>query len=207
MWSILKPRRSTSPISATLARRLFEQPIIHNQFLKEFVKELVLHSLWNYQWRVDDGAAQDWDLEHLDGCFLKVVCSSACQLRPTGFVGAQYPVFCIGQRPGAGSDVHQKADLYLFAWHPVPQLRRADHRDPQQWQFFLIPVRLLPEKKKTLGLRPVQKTAAHHGAGSIRYPALAETIEAWRLRLRAEGAMKFNQPITHAIGSKLVTAG
>lgn len=207
MWSILKSRQPTSPISATLVRRLFEQPIIHNQLLKEFVKELVLHSLWNYQWKLVDGAAQNWDLEHLNGCCLKVVCSSACQLRPTGFVGAQYPVFCIGQRPEAGSDARQKADLYLFAWHPVPQLRQADHRDPQQWQFFLIPERLLPEKKKTLGLRPVQKTAAHYGAEGIPYSALGETIEGWRLRLRAQGAMKANEPITHAIGPKLVTTG
>lgn len=206
MWSFLKTREPASKINTNLMHRLFDQSIIQNQFLKEYVKELVLYSLRNYRWRLVDGGSKNWDLEHADGCCLKVACSSACQLRPTGFAGGQSPIFCIGQRPGAGSDANRRADLYLFAWNPVPHLRQADHRNPQQWQFFVMPDNLLPLKQKTISLRPLQKIATHQGVEEILYSALAGTVEGYRLRLRAEGALKANGPVASALAADLVAA-
>ena len=40
----------------------------------------------------------------------------------------------------------RNAEIFIFAWHPVIE-DTADHREPGQWQFFVIPERDLPLQK------------------------------------------------------------
>lgn len=37
------------------------------------------------------------------------------------------------------------ADVYAFAWHGESERGVADQRDPQQWLFFVVPERELPD--------------------------------------------------------------
>ena len=48
------------------------------------------------------------------------------------------------------------ADIYVFAWHPVSDPEVADHRCPQQWEFFVVPERHLPDQK-SISITRVQK--------------------------------------------------
>ena len=45
------------------------------------------------------------------------------------------------------------ADVYVFAWHGERERGVADHRDSEQWLFFVVPEPELPEGQKRIGLR------------------------------------------------------
>jgi hypothetical protein len=62
------------------------------------------------------------------------------------------------------------ADLYVFAWHPITDPARADHRDPLQWRFFVVPAHELPPQK-TIGLAGVERSCR-----SIEFDALAQAV-------------------------------
>lgn len=47
--------------------------------------------------------------------------------------------------------MERHAEVYLFAWHPISEVSRVDHRVPQQWQFFHLPKSRLPQHKRTIG--------------------------------------------------------
>ena len=51
------------------------------------------------------------------------------------------------------------AQTYVFAWNLVcaPD---TDHRDPDQWEFHVVPVSMLPEGQKTIGLSKIQRLNA-----------------------------------------------
>jgi hypothetical protein len=44
----------------------------------------------------------------------------------------------------------RQANLYIFAWHPVADAERVDHRDPAQWRFYVAPSLDLPGSQKTI---------------------------------------------------------
>jgi hypothetical protein len=50
------------------------------------------------------------------------------------------------------------AFVYVFAWHPVTDTALADHRIPNQWQFYPVLASALPDQK-SIGLRGVQTKA------------------------------------------------
>ncbi len=46
----------------------------------------------------------------------------------------------------------RKADIYVFAWHDEKRLAEVDHRCTDQWRFFVIATRDLPEGQNTISL-------------------------------------------------------
>lgn len=64
------------------------------------------------------------------------------------------------------------AAIYVFAWHPECDAAKADHRDPAQWEFQIVPASALPPRK-TLGLAAVRKLA-----GSVKIDAVAGEVAA-----------------------------
>lgn len=57
--------------------------------------------------------------------------------------------------PGADwvADPRRFADIYVFAHHPITN-ESADHRDPRQWRFHVVPAGSLPARK-TISLAKV----------------------------------------------------
>jgi hypothetical protein len=68
------------------------------------------------------------------------------------------------------------AQIYIFAYHPVAD-ETADHRDPLQWQFHVVPARKLPSAQ-TIGLTAVKATSP-----ALCWTGLFQAVEQERLSL------------------------
>lgn len=64
----------------------------------------------------------------------------------------------------------RNADIFIFAWHPVTSAE-ADHRDPNQWEFFVLPERELPTQA-TITLSRIRKLAE-----PVSFEALATRVK------------------------------
>src|SRR5262245_15883209 len=58
------------------------------------------------------------------------------------------------------AQLRQCAHIFVFAWHPVED-ETADHRDPNQWEFYVAPTDVLPH-----GQRGTEIAAEAKGPGS-----------------------------------------
>jgi hypothetical protein len=54
------------------------------------------------------------------------------------------------------TEPRRSADVYVFAYHSEGDRAVADHRHPGQWEFYVVPERLLPSLQKSIGLGPVR---------------------------------------------------
>ena len=133
---------------------------IFRGLLAEALVSACLGDSWT--WRSEDWAP--WDFDRLDGVRLEVKQSAALQTwnRDSGKLSACR--FDIKPRKGCffGTDWHdhpgRHADIYIFAHHEVSD-DSADHADPKQWRFFVVPERLLP-MCETISLKQVRKLAS-----------------------------------------------
>ena len=48
------------------------------------------------------------------------------------------------------------AQIYVFAWNPIYG-EATDHRDPGQWEFYVVPATALPEGQKTIALSKIKR--------------------------------------------------
>jgi hypothetical protein len=176
------------------------------QFRREYIKELVSLSLCKHSWKRLWTGERDWDYEHVDGLHMKLLQSAACQARGQGDAGGQRPAFYIGAAWGSRGHTQRDAGIYVFAWHPISEMRKADHRDAEQWQFFVMPERSLPQNQKTIGLRNVEQRAEAQGNGAVSYAELAGAVEGCRLRLRAKGAVQVNERASSELALRPVGA-
>lgn len=69
------------------------------------------------------------------------------------------------------------AALYIFAHHPIFDPAVADHRDPQQWQFYVVLASALP-LQKSIGI-----TAVRSLTDPVSFDQLAQAVEARRSSL------------------------
>jgi hypothetical protein len=103
------------------------------------------------EWQLCSGDWRGWDFEHPTGLRLEVKQSAARQTW-TGTRKATSPIFDIRARTGyfEGADWiadHRRfAHIYIFACHPIMD-ESADHRDPRQWRFYVVPTNRLPAGK------------------------------------------------------------
>ena len=44
----------------------------------------------------------------------------------------------------------RQAHLYTFAWHPITEPGKVDHREPGQWLFYVVPTSELPAGQQTI---------------------------------------------------------
>ncbi len=168
--------------------RLYNRRIIDNVdrgVYLEYLIELVLQEL-DPAWECMPGWSM-WDLAHKRSRARIEVKQSA--KRQTWSVGSQSlgsaPRFGIaptkwywGNPEGASVETEPQrwADLYVFAYHPEGDQNVADHRLPDQWEFYLVPERELPAQK-SIGLNPVR---------SLGSPCRFETLAADVIRVIAE---------------------
>lgn len=160
---------------------LFGRPLVTNVVRAVLVEAMVADALsphWN--WCAADYAS--WDFEHPSGVRLEVKQSAARQSWSGDASGPSRGVFDIRHRTGhwrgavwvEGLDRH--ADIYVFAHHPIAD-RSADHRDPGQWRFYVVPTHALPPQK-TIGSAGVAERAS-----PVAIDRLAAAIDAARCAL------------------------
>jgi hypothetical protein len=169
---------SPRQIRARVAALAFDNRVVQNDY-RGIVAEVIVKNALGEPWSWVSGDWRGWDFEHADGTRLEVKQSAARQTW-TAPKKPSPPRFDIRTRTGyyIGADWHAEvarhAHIYVFAYHPILD-ESADHCDPQQWRFHVVPASALPENK-TIGLARVMTFAA-----PVHWGALSTTVEAIRL--------------------------
>lgn len=165
-----------SPVVERLAKRQFGKPIIRNDLRGEVVEEIVAMAL-EPEWQ---GCGGDWASCDLvrpsDGARIQVKQSAARQTWHKADARPPRPCYSIKEKTGRWEEgdkwveeAGRNADIFIFAWHPITD-ERADHRDPNQWQFFVVPEQQLPAQS-SLSLSRVRTLAA-----PVDFDGLAEKV-------------------------------
>lgn len=160
-----------------LAERLYGLPIIRNDLRGELVEEIVAVAL-EPDWQL---CSTDWascDLSHsASELRIQVKQSAARQTWHKANARSPLPCFSIRQKAGRWEEGDRwvpepgrNADIFIFAWHPVTSAE-ADHRDPNQWEFFVLPERDLPAQA-TITLSRIRKLAE-----PVSFEALATRVK------------------------------
>lgn len=165
-----------------ISRRL-AVPIIRNDLRGEIVEEIVGLAL-EPEWTHCGG---DWGpadfTQESSGLNLQVKQSAARQSWDAGERGRAPPRFSIARKTGRWdgatwtAEISRNAEIFVFAWHPLTD-DRCDHRDPYQWQFFVVAETDLPANA-SIGLGTLFKTAS-----LIGFADLATTVRVQVNRLR-----------------------
>ena len=157
-----------------LTHRLFGSPLLRNSIRGELIEEMVAQAL-EPEWAL---CAGDWgacDLKQVANVKpvghplrIQVKQSAARQSwhaddSPQPPSPQPRPRFSIAHKTGRYegltwiADPSRNAEIFVFGWHPVTD-PTADHRDPAQWQFFVVPETALPPQK-SISLSALQKLA------------------------------------------------
>ena len=124
---------------------------IHRADYVECLVATLLGPAWTLPWTSGYNWAP-WDLEHVSGARIEVKQAAARQpWHRDESVQARPPRFDIAPRGGYwtldSTWVEQPgrlADIYIFAWHPETRESFVDHREPEQWTFFVLRTETLP---------------------------------------------------------------
>jgi hypothetical protein len=145
----------------------FDKPIMGNLYRPHYVERMIKLALGD-DFRLMSADWAGWDVEHADGTRIEIKQSAARQTwtdRPSLGGKPTKGSFDIRSRTGYWADggarwvdsPGRQAHLYIFAWHPVSDPETADHRDPRQWHFFVVPTKELPPDQKTISRTVVEK--------------------------------------------------
>jgi hypothetical protein len=153
-------------IALRLASRIFDQKLIGNQYRSAFVEAMIEPYLDPYGWRYVGDSWGGWDFERTDGRRLELKQSAAQQAWSAPRNLQTRGSFDIAARTGyfyEGGSKYEPipgrcAQTYVFAWNGFVG-DKADHRDPVQWVFYVVPVSLLPNRQKTISLSKIKKFA------------------------------------------------
>jgi hypothetical protein len=132
-----------------ITTRLFGQPILINVVRGEVVEEMCLMAL-EPDWRHAGADYGAWDLENPEtGKRIQIKQSAA---RQSWGIAISPPSFSITHKAGRFdgplwiAERSRNADIFVFGWHPSTD-ETADHRDVDQWQFYIVPEAMLPNQK------------------------------------------------------------
>ncbi|HEX3755016.1 MAG TPA: hypothetical protein VHV26_08070 [Rhizomicrobium sp.] len=152
-------------IALRLAAKIFDRAVIENQYRSAFVEAMLEPVLEPYGWRYSGTEWRGCDFKRVsDKMGLEVKQSAATQTWSDGTIIPR-PVFDIAKRKGyyEGSkwfaNPGRYAEIYLFAWHPVVG-KTADHRNPNQWEFYILPTHILPDGNKKIALSRIKALLA-----------------------------------------------
>lgn len=159
-----------------LTKALLSKPLVVNSFRGTVVEAIVALALEpDWQWMADGWG--EVDFRGPGGVGLEVKQSAALQNWHEPSSRPCTPRFDIRARLGFYDDKSQwqdrpgrSASIYVFAWNPVTDPAICDHRDPDQWEFYVISRDALPDQK-SVGLAGV-KTLAE----PVRHNDLREAV-------------------------------
>ena len=156
-----------------LIEHYFDHAAINNVRRAAYVECLVDECLGQeWMWT---GAWQYWDFRHVsEKTTLEIKQSAARQAwDDEDDVPKKSRSFDLGKK--------RRADIYIFAWHGKRNKQEADHRELDQWRFFVVPTRRLPRTQQSIGLRSLKNLAAQVGHEELRSAvnrAVVECVEA-----------------------------
>jgi len=168
------PNFGYAEVVAKVTDAAFGRPLVTNVLRAQLVEAmvaLVLEPQWN--WCSADYAPCDF--ERSDGLRLEVKQSAARQSWSTDTPSKA--IFDVAARNGRNEpdgwveEYGRAAQLYVFAHHPLFD-DTADHRDPAQWLFYVVPTTKLPD------VRQIALGSIKERAEAVRIVTLAETVSA-----------------------------
>ncbi len=190
---------SSIEIEALASKAIFGKPLVTNVYRSVLVEAMVATVLpAGWSWTSADYASCDFT--HQDGTRLEVKQSARKQTWSS--VQPSPPSWDIKPRTGfwvGGIDWHphdtptRNSDIYLFGLHPLTHAG-ADHRDPSQWCFFVIPTTRLP------AIYRLSEAKARSLADEIGIDQIAQTVD--RLRL-ARHTSQDQKPDGHESGAQI----
>jgi hypothetical protein len=155
---------SSEDVRAEASTAAFGQKLITNN-LRGLIAEVIVGSALPPEWKWCSADWAGWDFERADGLKLEVKQSAARQTWTGNNVARPTCRFDIKPRKGSyvGADwqpmVGRQAQIYVFAHH-FEGGECADHCEPSQWRFFVVPESRLPPSAQTIGLGAIEKLAA-----------------------------------------------
>jgi hypothetical protein len=160
-------------IAKLASDRAFSNRLVTNVY-RGIIAEAVVAAALGPDWRWCSEDYYQFDFLHVSGARLEVKQSAACQSWPTKAAStARWDIAARkslwdGKRyvPHDG----RNADIYVLCWHPIPDRDVADHRDPEQWEFFVISAAALGPAK-TIGM-----TGAQRHAVAVQFTHLADSV-------------------------------
>jgi len=159
-------------VVAKVADAAFGRPLVTNVLRAQLVEAMIALVL-EPDWRWCGGDYAPCDFERPDGMRLEVKQSAARQSWSTE--KPSKAIFDVAARTGRNEahgwveEYGRAAHIYVFAHHPTFD-DTADHRDPMQWQFYVVPTTVLPDVKQ-IALGTI-KTMAE----AVPISTLAETV-------------------------------
>lgn len=158
-------------VVARVSDAAFGRPLVTNVLrghVAEAIVALALEPEWH--WCAADYAA--WDFQRHDGMRLEVKQSARLQTWAANPATKIQPAFDVRERTGRYEgatwvdDPGRSAHIYLFCYHDRSDAA-ADHRDPEQWHFFVVPTRQLPPVKR-IAIGSVRRLANAHPFAGIK---------------------------------------
>lgn len=161
-----------------LTHRLFGSPLLRNSIRGEVVEEIVAMAL-EPEWELCAGDWASCDLRHPGtGLRIQVKQSAARQSWHSDEPPPARPRFSIAEKTGRWdegdkwvAEPGRNADIFIFAWHPIAD-ETADHRDPEQWLFYVVREDRLPPQKS------ISLAAIRALADPVPFDRLAEAVRA-----------------------------
>ena len=160
------------PIIERLVERVYGHPLINNVERGAYVEhmiELALGKPWHLTPPWDS-----WDLEHRQSLARIEIKQSAARqpwhtrrpresppTRASFSIKKPSTVYWADGTERKTRSPQRHADLYVFAWHPMEDWNTADHRRPDQWEFFVAAETNLPQprepKAMTISIEHLQR--------------------------------------------------
>ncbi|RYE53672.1 MAG: hypothetical protein EOP20_13045 [Hyphomicrobiales bacterium] len=160
---------SAADVVARAGHVLFGQPLVTNTVRGVLVEAMVAQVLEpDWRWCAADFAS--WDFEN-GPVRLEIKQSAPLQSWNKTSGRTSSCSFDIAYRSQAWeNDVWVKgrkraAHLYVFAHHPVTG-EEADHREPSQWVFYVVPTTSLPDSSR-ISLGKAQQLSEAFGLGQL----------------------------------------
>lgn len=153
-----------SDVIARAAHAVFGRPLLHYDFVTIIVEAIVAEAL-SPTWRWQHGNGEQGAFIH-DGMILKVKHFEALDHHAAhaGRVASWIRYGSLFE----GAPMVQE-DIVVLAHHPQTDPRTADHRDPAQWDFFVLDESVMPIG--IIDLRDVerlcQRVKAHELRGAV----------------------------------------
>lgn len=164
-----RPTPCVRDILNKVSETAFGRPLVTN-VLRGLVVEAIVAAALEPQWQWCAEDYSSWDFQRADGLRLEVKQSAARQSWAVSDKPSQCS-FDIAQRKGRWEGPiwidapGRAAQLYVFAHHPVAD-SSADHRDPSQWHFYVVPTHDLPATRR-LSLGAASRLTEPVGFGEL----------------------------------------